>query len=197
MPPMGTAIRSGDNGHTDARRQRTRHALLGAFFVLVLERRYHEVRIDDIVARAGVGRSTFYEHFANKDALLAASLEGPFSILADAVVAPSAPHLPGLLAHFWQNRALARGILSGAVRRKVARVLVALIEQRLRRHHGAHLRVPPRLVAVALAEAQLGPITAWLDGEAACPPEALAQALHDGARALVDACSVSRGDGRR
>lgn len=197
MPPMGTAIRSGDNGHTDARRQRTRQALLGAFFVLVLERRYHEVRIDDIVATAGVGRSTFYEHFANKDALLAASLEGPFSILADAVVAPSAPHLPGLLAHFWQNRALARGILSGAVRRKVARVLVALIEQRLRRHHGAHLRVPPRLVAVALAEAQLGPITAWLDGEAACPPEALAQALHDGARALVDACSVSRGDGRR
>lgn len=187
MPAMGTATRASDSGHTDARRQRTRQALLGAFFVLVLERRYHEVRIDDIVARAGVGRSTFYEHFANKDALLAASIEGPFAILADAVVAPYAPQLPGLLVHFWQNRALARGILSGAVRRKVAAVLVDQIERRLRRQVGAHLRVPPRLAAVALAEAQLAPITAWLNGEAACAPEALAQALHQGTRALVDA----------
>lgn len=189
---MTTARPSSVRSRSDVRRQRTRQALLGAFFVLVLQRRYHEVRIDDILAKAGVGRSTFYEHFANKDALLAASLEGPFAILADAVLLPSVPRLEGVLAHFWQNRALAPGILTGAVRRKVARVLVDMIEQRLKRGHAAHLRLPVRLAAVALAEVQLAPITAWLNGESACTPRALAQALQDSVRALMEVYSANR-----
>ena len=163
--------------HEDPRRQRTRQALLGAFFVLVLERRYHEIRIDDILERAGVGRSTFYEHFPNKDALLAASIEQPFATLADAVLAPDIAAMTRLLEHFWQNRAIAPGIFQGAVRRKVGATLAAMIDARLKRAHRAHLRLPSRLAAVALAEAQLAPIVAWLSGDAACSAAQLAEAV--------------------
>jgi AcrR family transcriptional regulator len=48
----------------DKRTQKTRQALLGAFFGLVLERRYDEIKVADILERARVGRSTFYEHFS-------------------------------------------------------------------------------------------------------------------------------------
>jgi AcrR family transcriptional regulator len=161
----------------DARKQRTRQALLAAFFRLVLERRYHELRISHILQASGVGRSTFYEHFRSKDELLAASLEGPFSILANTAVAPALPALTALLEHFWQNRAMARGILSGAVRRRAVRVLVELIVQRLRPVHGDHLRAPPRLTAIALAEMQLAPITAWLAGEESCSAATLAASI--------------------
>jgi AcrR family transcriptional regulator len=68
----------------DPRKKRTRDELLAAFFKLVLSRRYHEIRIADILSGSGVSRSTFYEHFASKDELLCASIEGPFMILAGA-----------------------------------------------------------------------------------------------------------------
>jgi AcrR family transcriptional regulator len=171
----------------DARRQRTRDALLGAFFVLVLRRRYHEIRIEQILAKAGVGRSTFYEHFANKDALLAASIAHPFGVLADSVLQPDANALSWLLNHFWENRALARGLFEGAVRRKVARVLVDMIDDRLKSARRAHLRLPSRLAAIALAEAQLAPIIAWLSGESACTAETLARVLLDGTQAQLRA----------
>mgnify|MGYP006177845307 CR=1 FL=1 len=64
----------------DPRRRRTRQDLMAAFFSLVLSQRYHEIRVGDVLARSGVSRSTFYEHFRNKDELLAASI----AALADA-----------------------------------------------------------------------------------------------------------------
>ena len=169
----------------DPRRQRTRQALLGAFFVLVLERRYHEIRIEDILARAGVGRSTFYEHFRNKDALLSASIEQPFGILADAVLSPDIVAMTRLLEHFWDNRALAASIFQGAVRRKMGATLAAMIETRLKRTQRAHLRLPPKLAATSLAEAQLAPIVAWLSGDAACSASQLAEALQAATTALM------------
>ena len=88
----------------DKRVQRTRQALLGAFFGLVLERRYDEIKVADILERAGVGKSTFYEHFSSKDAILASSLTGPFEVLADSTRRPdNTAQLIALLEHFWRT----------------------------------------------------------------------------------------------
>lgn len=180
------------NGHDalDPRKRRSREALLQAFFELVLEHRYHEIRIADVLARSGVGRSTFYEHFRSKDALLAASIEGPFSVLAGMLGEQPVSRVQGLLEHFWQNRALARGIFQGAAYRPVRAVLVAAVEQQLRREHAARLRVPPRLAAHALADAMLSPIVAWTTGEAACSASDLAAALQASTSAMLDAFSI-------
>lgn len=44
----------------DKRTERTRSALCNAFFELVLSQPYSRIKIADIIAKADVGRSTFY-----------------------------------------------------------------------------------------------------------------------------------------
>ena len=165
----------------ESRSAQTRNALLSAFRDLILDKPYGELTVADIVGRARVGRSTFYEHFRGKDGLLAASIAGPFSALADTVgVNDNVPQLVELLEHFWGQRQLAREVLVGAIRDKSVRVLVSLIERRLRidlNGRGAALILPMRLVAVQAAEMLLGPIVAWLIGESRCSTTTLALAL--------------------
>jgi AcrR family transcriptional regulator len=55
---------------SDRRVQRTRRLLHEAFISLILERGYDAVTIRDVVRRAGVGRSTFYTHFADLEEVL-------------------------------------------------------------------------------------------------------------------------------
>ena len=47
-----------------------------AFLALVIEKGYEKTTIQDILDRADVGRSTFYAHFRDKEALLMASFDG-------------------------------------------------------------------------------------------------------------------------
>lgn len=54
----------------DRRVRKTRRALGDALMGLLLEKRYEEVTVQDIIDRADVGRSTFYAHFIDKDSLL-------------------------------------------------------------------------------------------------------------------------------
>jgi len=58
----------------DRRVERSRTALTRAFVSLLFERGYGKVTVKDIIARADVGRSTFYDHFNNKNEVLRASL---------------------------------------------------------------------------------------------------------------------------
>lgn len=170
----------------DPRRRRTRETLESAFILLALQRRYHEIRIDDILEASGAGRSTFYEHFASKDALLAASMDGALSLLAGMPVGESdAQQVAALLEHFQDNRTLARSLFQGTALRVIRNALVGQVEARIKRHHGAGLRLPRRLAAHALADGMFMPIVAWLSGEAACSPVDLAAALRDSSQAML------------
>ncbi len=53
----------------DERSPSTRRALLDAGRTVFLERGFHPVRVDDIVAAAGVSHGAFYEHFRSREAL--------------------------------------------------------------------------------------------------------------------------------
>ncbi|MFI9507421.1 TetR/AcrR family transcriptional regulator [Nocardia sp. NPDC052566] len=57
----------------DRRVRRTKSLLHRALIELMLERGYDRVTVRDILARADVGRSTFYAHFRDKDDLLVVS----------------------------------------------------------------------------------------------------------------------------
>jgi AcrR family transcriptional regulator len=178
--------------HLDPRRRRTREALLSAFVLLALRRRYHEIRIDDLLEASGVGRSTFYEHFAGKDALLAASLGDALWLLAGVPVGRSTPpQLAMLLDHFWHNRAMVPGIFQGAAHRVVRNALVRRVEDALQHGGGARLRLPRRLAAHLLADGLLSPIVAWLAGEAACSGGDFAIALHDASRATFASLQIA------
>ena len=169
----------------DPRRKKTLAAIQNAFFAFVLQKRYHEIKIDDIVAASGIARSTFYEHYRSKDALLAASLTGPFQILALSVrdvpvqhdANPVAERLTQILQHFWENRGMARGIFLGDARRKLALTLAGCLEAELKLSK-ARLTLPLPMVCAAIAETQLTMLTEWLLGRVACAPEQLALAMH-------------------
>ena len=56
---------------TDPRAIRTRKALQDALVALLLQRTFDEIRPQQIAARAGVARASFYLHYPSKEALLA------------------------------------------------------------------------------------------------------------------------------
>ncbi|MBB6464259.1 AcrR family transcriptional regulator [Aminobacter lissarensis] len=59
----------------DRRVARTRTALYDALVALIRRKDYATITVEDILAEADVGRSTFYAHFTSKDDLLQRSLE--------------------------------------------------------------------------------------------------------------------------
>ena len=172
-----------------SRLQPAKVAVLRAFAELVGTKQYDEVTVGEITDRAGVSRSSFYEHFSGKPDLLTRSIAGPFKLLADGVLSATQSKLVPLLEHFWSNRAFARGVLLGSVRQRVTTVLVLEIENRLKRHgtgSPAMYRLPRRLMAWQLAVTMLGLITAWLAGEARCSPSELADALARSTHAVLE-----------
>ena len=57
----------------DRRTRKTRQILREALLTLLKEKRYEDVSVQDIIARADVARSTFYVHYVDKDDLLTGS----------------------------------------------------------------------------------------------------------------------------
>ncbi len=173
--------------------RKTRASLLEAFGELVLERRYPDIRIADIIRRADVGRSTFYEHFRNKDDLLRESLSGVFNVVAEAVEdGCDLNRLVFILEHFRQNSRRARALVNGPSAPQVVAVLATLLEARLAAHCGKanrDLALPLELSAALLAEAQVGLLRAWLNRGTACPSATVAAALHQCSTALARALS--------
>jgi len=179
---------------TDRRIERTRQAVTGAFNAMILEgRRYDRIRVADLIARAGVGRSTFYEHYRGKDDVLAETIRYPFAMLAAAVDADvKVSTLRDVLAHFHENRVHGKAIFMGTARRRIARVLASMIEARLRLRAQANGVAAPAalgVAAIALAEGQLAAIVAWIGGDIGGDAARLAATLHRIAQATAsDLC---------
>ena len=53
----------------DARVKRTRDQLGSALIQLIVEKPINDVTVQDVLDRSGVGRSTFYLHYRDKDDL--------------------------------------------------------------------------------------------------------------------------------
>ena len=173
----------------DPRAARTRRAIIDAFGRLVMRSRKPPIRAADVVAEAGVGRSTFYEHFTGAEQVQLAALAEPFAILADAAIGRGdAAGAERLLKHFWENRQRARDMLQGRAGEQAQRLLAALVEQRLDRPLGA----APGLASRQLAAAAFAPVRAWLLGELSTDPAALAQAIRSGGAALLASMQLER-----
>src|SRR6476659_5943917 len=60
---------------TDRRTLRTRNARGDALVELMQERPFKAITVQDVLDRAGVGRSTFYTHYSDKDDLFLSDVE--------------------------------------------------------------------------------------------------------------------------
>ena len=169
---------------------RTRNRLISAFNQLVFDKSQGPIRVGQIIAKAGVGRSTFYDHFANAEAIHMAALSRPLTSLAEpAAGTGTAAQLQSLLDHFLGNRARAREILVGPSRDRITRLLAAMIEERVTASD--KLTIPLRLATMQIAEAMLGPIRLWIVGEFAATSSVLAESLFATAAALRSSLGLS------
>lgn len=63
---------------TDARRSRSRQAIVAATSKVLSERGYNLMTVEDILSEAGVARATFYSHFTDKNDVTRAVIEQMF-----------------------------------------------------------------------------------------------------------------------
>jgi AcrR family transcriptional regulator len=164
---------------SDLRVRRTRAAILAAFTALALNRRYDAIRTADLIAAAGVGRSTFYEHFRSKDEVLVAAVEPILFTLANAALGrASQAQVRVTLDHVWQQRRIARTLFEGRTGDRLQRRLATLIE--------ARLDPPATMAAMAVAAAQLTMLRLWVSGAVACPAAELASRMIVCRHLLID-----------
>lgn len=162
---------------------RTKSRLIAAFNELVFDNIRGPIRVGQIIEKAGVGRSTFYDHFPNAEAVHMAALSRPLAHLADpAAGTGTVDQLQWLLDHFLGKRGRARDILVGPSRDRIARLLADMIDERLDPDDSP--TIPRRLATMQIAEAMLGPIRLWIVGEVASSSTALANSLFETAAAL-------------
>ena len=171
------------NTKADRRSERTRQLLSAALIELMLEQRYDEITVQDIIDRANIGRSTFYAHYLDKEDLL---VSGFTRVLDTLGLSPqqrgegenqAPPSLARFFQHVQEHHQLYKALVHGGgidrlfkkshqhMRRNIEQHLAALIPA------GQAPAAPLPLVADYLAGAILSMLTWWLDNEMPYTPE--------------------------
>ncbi|WP_395450549.1 TetR/AcrR family transcriptional regulator [Aminobacter sp. UC22_36] len=123
----------------DRRVARTRTALYDALVALIRRKDYAAITVEDILAEANVGRSTFYAHFTSKDDLLQRSLDRLRDLLVEVQQGQASSHAAGwdparaLFEHVSEyadvQAALAGGHGGAVLREAVDKVLADVLRQ--------------------------------------------------------------------
>jgi AcrR family transcriptional regulator len=107
-----------DTPKDDRRSLRTKRTLHEALMSLMLEKRYDDITVQDILDRADVGRSTFYAHYKDKDDLMISNFMRLMDYLEGAVAQTSGETLRllptrELFEHVQENHQLFRAVING------------------------------------------------------------------------------------
>lgn len=162
----------------DRRVLKTRSLLHAALFGLMGEREYHRISVSQILERANVGRSTFYTHFRDKEALFASAVQEMLeSIRATSAAAATLPaaRIVGfarpLFEHIERHRSAGgvrmgqqgRAVLHEHVRRILTQWIAEEMSRDGTRHGGAKGRFPPDLLAQYVASTFVLVLDWWVD----------------------------------
>lgn len=174
----------------DPRVLRSQGLLRAAILELGRERPVDEVSISDITARAGVSRSTFYDHYVDKETLLGDAIErqaldAGISVrevgLADGMPDRPPRFLVDYLQHVADHAGLYRNVLgehgSATVHaRLLRRIASVLVEgnRLLGEHAPVTSGIPLEVDAAGLAGAVLAILTHWLERLPETPPTVVA-----------------------
>jgi AcrR family transcriptional regulator len=184
-------VKSKDNPQRkpDARVKRTRDQLGYALIQLIVEKPINDVTVQDVLDRSGVGRSTFYLHYRDKDDLLVSQLEMFLEMMSTSLsvrkdksnrVAPVAE----MFEHIGNQNKLYR-VLSDSGHLKdffdLAEGYFARgIERRLK-ESGCLAEIPQRELAArasALSGSLLSLLRWWLDRGEKEPPREMDEMFH-------------------
>ena len=172
----------------DRRVRRTRAALRDALLDLMAEHSYDAVTVQDIIDRADVGRSTFYNHYTDKDALLRDGFADLRAIVSPPGAAATTRHralrfsLP-LLTHVHQQQRLVRALFGNGgatpVVRQIEELLVDVVRGELSDETGpADGRVPIEAQARYVVAAHLALMQWWLASQPDFGPDEVDRMFH-------------------
>jgi AcrR family transcriptional regulator len=160
---------------------RTREAVQDALIALARRKDYRDIRVDELCEQAGVGRSTFYQHFANKDDVKsrgAMRLRAQLRAIQEQSGGVPLSYLPALLAHA-REFAPHYKVLGAEARAVSLRAVRDMLED-LIRHDYDHLQldVADRELSVQFrAGALMSALSWWLDRDAKPAPEQVARSI--------------------
>lgn len=166
--------------------ERTQTAITSAFSSLVFSKNYEDIRISDIVDAANVGRSTFYQHYKDKDAVLVASMDWVLNGLSSCTQLDHPTDEAGnVLEHIWSHRDRGRKIILGSTGKKLERALgTKILENLTADTPNDSWTVPPVIVANQIAASIFSVLRSWLKAEASANVDQLAQYLHQSSAAI-------------
>ena len=184
----------------DRRKKRTRELLQKTLIELMGEREYDEITIQEIVDRADLGRTTFYQHYHNKDELFLSCHQdfvgkfyfGPHRPLSrKELLSPDTP--PGMVeayTHLEDTRALLYPTFQGRdglqILRQIRDGSAKDIETDLRAvFAGVDSTIPLDLLACYLAGAQIALVQWFLEKRRSHTPKTIAQMFHRLQRAAI------------
>jgi len=171
------------NTKADRRSERTRQLLNAALIELMLEQRYDEITVQNIIDRANIGRSTFYAHYLDKEDLLMSGFTSVLDTLSqhqrqlDEGENQALPSLARFFEHVQAHHQLYKALVRGGgidrlfkqghhhMRRNIEQHLIALFPA------GPAPAAPLPLVADYLAGAILTMLTWWLDNDMPYTPD--------------------------
>ena len=171
-------------GQDDRRVRRTRRLLREALIALVAERGYERVTVQDVLDRADVGRSTFYAHFRDKEALFSSCFDDLREDLRQHLEAmeqsPSMRHptqpVGSVFDHAYRNREVYRAVCGRRGANMISRQLHPLLIGLLREHLTAvRTRLPVEVVAEYHANALLGLLVWWVRQDFPYGPDEMAR----------------------
>jgi AcrR family transcriptional regulator len=165
----------------DPRIARTRRSLQEALFDLARERGLDDISVADIAERAGVNRSSFYQHYSDKDTLLADAIDaaaaGAGADIPDVreVTADAPAVLVHYLRHVEENAAVyarvfgSRGSPAAAarLRARIEAIAAAAVAERADMFDD----IPIDVRAAGLSGSVMGVLEAWLTRDPRPPVE--------------------------
>jgi len=169
----------------DPRIARTRRSLQEALFELARERPLDDITVGDIAERAEVNRSSFYQHYADKETLLADALdaaadeaEASLPAAVDIVAAPPSA-VSTYFAHIADHAELYRRVLgdhgSAVATARLRQRVERIVSDEIQRSDGAdYPDLPIDVIAAGITGSVLGIIGAWLGRDPLPPPETVA-----------------------
>ncbi len=167
----------------DRRIQRTRKLLQEALLALILEKGYEAVTVQDVIDHANVGRSTFYAHFQDKEALFLSEFETlrtlfEHQLLTQPVSDTSPWSLSLVMFKHAQDNLQLYTALAG---KQGGSLALTHLQQYLSNLLRTHLQqqfpkkvnpnVPPQILAHYLVSAFMAMLTWWLDNNQPYSPE--------------------------
>lgn len=167
----------------DRRSRKTRQGLRHALLILLKEKRYEEISVQDIIERADVARSTFYAHYVDKDDLLTGQ-NGIFAeSLGDDMAEHSAhAHDEGFSSLTWFQHIQAQGDVLKVIAKDPAmdiamktlrKLILRSVQEGLQTHHQSDgkTQVPMSLLADYLTDTLMSMVRWWYQNDMTYSPQ--------------------------